>query len=143
MYSQESTEDLSESDFMSLLSAKINNVRVEDASTILSIASMVAENKSIEPDEIVQTIISECADGLGMLYMLDAILKKVSGYRYQISKKIPTIFKVVFEHSDQLTRMKMFELRKTWTGVLSDHTLYLIDKKTYFIDENWPLYVSA
>lgn len=89
-----------ESNYISALEQKIRNLKFNDASTILSIASMVARNKSVEPADIVERIICECADGLTMLYIFDAILRNVSGYRFDISKQIPMIFKTIFQHAD-------------------------------------------
>lgn len=77
-----------------------------------------------------------------LLPLIDSIIKQVGGsYIYEFGRKIPLIFKLTFDTANDKDRLKLFELRKSWTQIFSPGVLMRLDRKVHDIDNDWPLYV--
>ena len=86
--------------------------------------------------------LNECEDDLLLLYTLDSLMKQIGGtYIDILSRKLPNVFLRIFERNDGngSIQKKMFNLRCTWKGILSDGVLFKIDKGVNDIDNGWPI----
>lgn len=91
--------------------------------------------------EIVHIIVhNENSEGLLKLYLVDSIIKKVGGsYINFFSEDLVDSFASVFKTADTSCRGKLFKLRQTWNGLVSESTLNLLDIGVNNIDRNWPI----
>lgn len=119
------------------------NLKCNNKAQILKLTELakLAINVDLSPRKIVDAIIyDDTKDKLLILYTLDALMKYVGGvFVGSISERIVRLFEKTFDGSNNETREKLFKMRHTWLGILSDSTLLKIDKVVNAIDEAWPI----
>ena len=121
---------------------------VFNSKPIISSLTMIAEDYlgvNNGPKKIAELILERIltvddTQKLPVLYLIDSICKNIGkDYIESFEPDIVSIFKHVFEHSDETTRAALFKLRSTWKPVFSRSTLHAIDAAAQSIDPAWPV----
>lgn len=105
------------------------------------IATLTELAKHCNEHKIISAL-NECGDDLLLLYTLDSLMKQIGGtYIDILSRKLPNAFLRIFERNEGNVSIqkKIFNLRCTWKGILSDGVLFKIDKVVNEIDNGWPI----
>lgn len=124
------------------LLSQIHNLK--DDAEIPSIVRVLLENTELDSYKVYTMIFNEISSENLFLSLIDAIVKQVGKcYIYEFGRKIAGIFKTIFETANAEERIRMFELRKSWTDIFSAFNLMRLDRKVHFIDNEWPLYVCC
>lgn len=141
--SMETEEDPISEYESSLNDLKRNNKPLINALTILAEEYI---NCSVQIVELIENHLSRVNTGrkLSTLYLIDSLLKNVGqDYLTLFNGRIVSIFSSVFEEADEKMRFYLYHLRRTWTKVLPDVTLYEIDTAIRTIDPEWPLSIGS
>ncbi|XP_052224670.1 uncharacterized protein LOC127840322 isoform X3 [Dreissena polymorpha] len=114
---------------------------------LINMLTMLAEDHEHHAPEIVSVIeehLAKCKPEkkLPVLYLMDSIMKNLgtTSYKSLFTKNIVNTFTTVFEQVDEKTRASMYKLRQTWSVMLPNQKLYMIDVKIKsLLDPAWPI----
>ncbi|XP_070554002.1 pre-mRNA cleavage complex 2 protein Pcf11-like [Ptychodera flava] len=112
---------------------------------LINMLTMLAEENVAYAPHVVRLIEERLnqakpAEKLPVLYLLDSILKNISGtYQNLFAKNIVNIFCGVFAKVDEKTRQAMFKLRTTWSEYFPAIKLHPLDVQVNSIDPAWPI----
>ncbi|XP_052793268.1 uncharacterized protein LOC128227101 [Mya arenaria] len=118
---------------------------------VINMLTMLAEDHEHHAPEIVSVIEEHITKSkperkLPALYLIDSVMKNLgtTSYKSLFAKNIVSTFCSVFEQVDERTRASMYKLRQTWSSILPNQKLYMIDVKiNSTLDPAWPITAKA